>query len=245
MFQLFSFNSKELLPYIDWVHFFHAWQVKQGTSEAEELRSEAFSLLKEKKISEAAKGIFREVEARSEGDNLFIEDICIPLLRQQMPDEEGTTLCLSDFVSPKGSNIGIFATSSHIASDNITTEGDPYEKLLLQTLSTRLAEAAAEKLQSLTMSGIRPAVGYPCMPDLSIIFILNQLCPLEEIGVKLTENGAMIPQASVSGLIIPHPLAHYFAVGHIGEDQFNDYALRRGMEPDRMKKFFKNADNKP
>ena len=237
MFQLFSFNSEELLPYIDWVHFFHAWQVKQGTSEAEELRSDALSLLKGKGISEAAKGIFREVEAHSEGDNLFIEDVCLPLLRQQTKNEEGTTLCLSDFVSPKGSNIGIFATSSHIASDNMTTEGDPYEKLLLQTLSTRLAEAAAEKLQSLTMSGIRPAVGYPCMPDLSIIFILNQLCPLDEIGVKLTENGAMIPQASVSGLIIPHPLAHYFSIGRIDDEQLADYARRREMNVDDMRKY--------
>ena len=51
------------------------------------------------------------------------------------------------------------------------------------------------------------------------------------------ENGMMTPRASVSGLMLAHPQARYFSVGHIGEDQLNDYAMRRGKSPDEMRKF--------
>lgn len=258
MIKRFTFRAEELIPLVDWIHFYHAWQVKPGTDEAEELRHEALRWLAEKAPDTVANGIFTEVKAHSDGDNIVVGETHIPLLRQQKPGTDGNTLCLSDFVSPEEDNIGIFATASHIADDNpslpvdksslsgnkSSLADDPYAALLRQTLSTRLAEAAAEKLQHDTMPGIRPAVGYPCMPDLSVLFILDKLCPVREAGIRLTENGAMIPQASVAGFIIPHPQARYFAVGRIGEDQFRDYARRRGMKPDEMKKFLKNTDAK-
>ena len=77
--------------------------------------------------------------------------------------------------------------------------------------------------------GIRPAVGYPSMPDTSVNFILSDLLNMSEIGIRLTESGAMRPHASVSGLIIAHPQAHYFSLGKVGEDQLADYARRRGL----------------
>ena len=85
--------------------------------------------------------------------------------------------------------------------------------------------------------GIRPAVGYPSIPDQSINFLLNELIDMSKIGIKLTENGAMYPHASVSGIMISHPASSYFSIGKIGEDQLNDYARRRGMEISEMKKF--------
>jgi 5-methyltetrahydrofolate--homocysteine methyltransferase len=48
-------------------------------------------------------------------------------------------------------------------------------------------------------------------------------------GMSLTENGAMFPAASVSGVYFAHPEARYFAVGKIGRDQVEDYARRKGM----------------
>ena len=38
----------------------------------------------------------------------------------------------------------------------------------------------------------------------------------------------MLPAASVSGFYLAHPDAHYFAVTHIGRDQLEDYAHRKG-----------------
>lgn len=57
--------------------------------------------------------------------------------------------------------------------------------------------------------GIRPAVGYPSMPDTSINFILDEILGMKEIGIRLTESGMMTPHASVSGLMFSHPKAHY------------------------------------
>ena len=48
-------------------------------------------------------------------------------------------------------------------------------------------------------------------------------------GILLTENGAMWPGSSISGLYFAHPESKYFAVGRIARDQVADYAQRKGM----------------
>lgn len=207
--------------------------------------------------------IFRLCRANSDGDNLIIEDTFFPLLRQQMPHPDGSPfLCLSDFVRPLSSGIadtvGLFASSINAEVENLYKD-DPYKHLLVQTLSDRLAEAATEKMheyvrktawgyapdESLSIpelliekyQGIRPAVGYPSLPDQTVNFILDELLDMKQIGITLTENGAMHPHASVCGLMLAHPASRYFAVGKIGEDQLKDYARRRGMSVDEMRKF--------
>ena len=87
--------------------------------------------------------------------------------------------------------------------------------------------------------GIRPAVGYPSMPDTSVNFIIDRLINLKQIGIRLTESGAMKPHASVSGLMFAHPKAHYFELGRIGEDQLRDYAHRRGLPVELIRRFLK------
>lgn len=136
---------------------------------------------------------------------------------------------------------------------------DDYHLMLAQTLADRLAEATAERMheevrkelwgyakdERLTIEemlqekyvGRRPAVGYPSLPDQSLNFLIDQLLDMKRIGVSLTESGAMRPHASTSGLIISHPQARHFAIGHIGEDQLKDYALRRGMPENRIREF--------
>jgi cobalamin-dependent methionine synthase I len=130
---------------------------------------------------------------------------------------------------------------------------------MTQSLADRLAEAGTEKMHEYVRReawgyapdeqlspqellkekyrGIRPAVGYPSLPDQSVNFLLHQLLPVEEIGITFTENGAMHPHASVCGLMLGHPASRYFMVGKIGEDQLQDYARRRGMEVDKVRKF--------
>jgi hypothetical protein len=53
----------------------------------------------------------------------------------------------------------------------------------------------------------------------------------------------MHPHASVSGLMIAHPSAHYFNIGIIGEDQLADYAQRRGIEKETMRRYLKHINN--
>ena len=70
-----------------------------------------------------------------------------------------------------------------------------------------------------------------------INFLLDELLDMKQIGITLTENGAMYPHASVCGLMFSHPQSRYFAVGKIGEDQLEDYACRRGKPIEEMRKF--------
>jgi hypothetical protein len=53
----------------------------------------------------------------------------------------------------------------------------------------------------------------------------------------LTENGAMFPNASVSGLMFDHPKSKYFNIGKIDEHQFQHYARRCGKSPDVLRKW--------
>ncbi len=258
----FSFKVSMLRPYIDWSYLFHAWGIgtaKQECAEAHRLKADAMELLNANGDGEVS-AVFRLCSARSCGDNLVIEDELLPLLRQQHSLDGAPNLCLSDFVSPVADSIGLFATS---VNDGICTRyiGDDYRHLLVQTLCDRLAEAAASSLHSRVRRekelwgyspdetftpqelnrepyrGIRPAVGYPSLPDQSVIFIINRLLGLEKIGITLTESGAMKPHASVCGLMFAHPAARYFGVGRISDEQFKDYAVRRGIPEKELRRF--------
>ena len=154
--------------------------------------------------------------------------------------------------------MALFATSVDRGLET-DFDDDPYQKMMAQLLADRLAEATAERLheqvrrtiwgyapneqlsieemQKEHFQGIRPAVGYPSLPDASINFLLDEILDLSQIGIMLTESGAMRPHASVSGLMMAHPQARYFDVGKIGDDQLHDYARRRGMDVATVRKF--------
>ena len=206
--------------------------------------------------------VFRLMEANSDENDIWIGSTRFPFLRQQTAKEGQPYLCLSDFIRPLSSGIadkiGLFATSVDISAETLYPD-DNYHQLLAQTLADRLAEATAEKLhenvrksiwgyapdEKLTIhqlhqeafQGIRPAVGYPSLPDLSINFLLDEVLNMKQIGVCLTENGMMHPHASVCGFMFAHPASHYFSVGKIDEEQLADYAKRRNLPISLMKKF--------
>ncbi len=231
-------------------------------SEAMQLYKEANRMLAKLDETYQVHVLFRLMEANSEGNDLWIEGTRFPLLRQQTPKAGDPYLCLSDFIRPLSSGIpdriGLFATCTDKEMGNAYAD-DTYQRILVQTLSDRLAEAAAEKmheqirkeiwgfapneqlsikqLHNEEFQGIRPAVGYPSLPDLSVNFILDQLIDMKRIGITLTENGMMQPHAAVSGLIFAHPASRYFSVGRINDEQLRDYAIRRGISTEQIKKF--------
>jgi len=253
---LITYDIHELVPYINWPYFYFAWQVKEQ-DEKDRLRQEAETLLTQWEERYHAYALFELFEAHSDGDDIVISSsFRIPCLRQQQG--EPPYLCLSDFISPLTSKLGIFATSADMALET-DFDADPYQKMMAQLLADRLAEAAAERMheqvrkeywgyakdEQLTIpemlvekfQGIRPAVGYPSLPDTSLNFVLDELIDMKQIGIRLTESGAMKPHASVSGLMIAHPQARYFNLGKIGEDQLQDYARRRGLPVEVCRKF--------
>ena len=158
--------------------------------------------------------------------------------RQRTPNVDGVTLALCDFVAPEGDYVGAFAltVAPSFAQELslLKEQGKEYEALLLQSVGDRLVEAASEWLhervrrelwgyapqEQLSVKemfqaryrGIRPAVGYPSLPDQRLIFPLAELLDVEKIGISLTENGAMYPQSSVCGLYLASPHARYFVI---------------------------------
>ena len=187
------------------------------------------------------------------------ERLRLPMLRQQERQPEGRAhRSLADFVAPRDSgrldHVGAFAVTAGVGADALAAEyqrdHDDYRAIMVQALADRLAEAAAEYLHAEARRqwgygadeqlsredllreryrGIRPAFGYPACPDHSGKLALWDLLEPGAIGMGLTESAAMTPAASVSGLYLAHPGAHYFSVGRIGADQVEDYARRKGM----------------
>lgn len=259
----------ELIPYINWPYFDYAWGVgSKGRHERTELRREADAMLVELEGRYSAHALFGIFTANSDGDDILVNGVRIPMLRQQhAAGANQTSLCLADFVRPLSmgvpDEVGVFATTVDAALEKDFATADPYQKMMAQTLADRLAEAAAEKMhqevrtnywgyapdERLTIQqlhieafqGIRPAVGYPSLPDTSVNFILSDLLDMKQIGIRLTESGMMMPHASVSGLMIAHPKARYFNLGKIGEDQLRDYAARRGVPVELMRRFLSNS----
>jgi len=255
----FRSDIHELLPYINWPYFYHAWQVHDSEGR-QRIRTEAMQRLESIEGRYHAYALFELHEAVSDGDDIVLGGgQRLPMLRQQTGSP---CLSLADFIRPKESgmtdHIGLFATSVDIGMET-DFASDDYERLMMQLLADRLAEAMADYIhlkvrieiwgyapdENLAVAdiltgrfqGIRPAVGYPSLPDMSFNFVLNDILHMDAIGIRLTESGAMKPHASVSGLMFSHPQARYFDLGSIGDDQIADYAHRRGVPEYLIRKF--------
>ncbi len=153
--------------------------------------------------------------------------------------------------------VGAFVVTAGAEEEKIAARyaraNDDYGSIMVKALADRIAEAFAERMhervrkefwgyareenfapEALTTepyAGIRPAPGYPAQPDHTEKATIFDLLNVEKrTGVKLTESYAMTPAASVSGLYLAHPSAHYFGVAKIERDQVEDYARRKGME---------------
>jgi 5-methyltetrahydrofolate--homocysteine methyltransferase len=186
----------------------------------------------------------------------------IHALRQQMAKPDGRpNVSVADWVGPAGvpDHIGLFAVTAGHGLDALVAEfeadHDDYSAILAKALADRLAEAFAERLHERVRrelwgyapdealsndeliaeryQGIRPAPGYPATPDhLAKRVIFDLLGAEADAGIQLTESMAMLPGASVSGMYLWHPDAHYFGIGRIGRDQLLDYARRSGLPLD-------------
>lgn len=260
--QKITYDIHEIAPYINWAYFYWAWQVRDR-SEQQRLRKEADDVLAKLDGKYHTFALVAIGEANSDGDDVVFGGKRIPMLRQQKEIEDGTpNLCLSDYIRPlslgKTDTMGVFATTVEMALEKDFL-GDDYMRMMVQLLADRLAEATAEKvhlevrkniwgyapdenlsiaeLQAEKFQGIRPAIGYPSLPDTSLNFVLDDILHMGDIGIRLTESGAMKPHASVSGLMIAHPEARYFSLGRIGDDQLADYSKRRGVPTELMRRF--------
>jgi len=271
-----SYDLNELRSYIDWKPFFIAWELHGSFpeilsdavvgKEASKLYKDANEML-DNMIAEQwlkAKGVVGFWKANSDGDDVQVTDnneTCrLSFLRQQIKKAAGQpNLSLADFIAPATSGysdyIGAFAVTIHGIEPHIKkmeAAHDDYNKIMLQALADRLAEAFAEALHHHTRTtwwgyqpneqlsnedliqekymGIRPAPGYPACPDHTEKYkLFSLLNATESAGIQLTENLAMFPASSVCGWYIAHPQSQYFGIGKIQRDQLENYSSRKNM----------------
>ncbi len=279
-----NYSLTEIAEYIDWQPFFIAWEMHGKFPqiltdpvigvEATKLYNDAKALLK-KIIDEkwlTAQGVTGFWEANKiSPDTITVKNgtstIKLEFLRQQIKKAAGQpNLSLADFISPSQTDfIGAFSVTIQGIEDHIKRfekNHDDYNKIILQALADRLAEAFAELLhkrarqeswgyvsdEHLTNEqlikeeylGIRPAPGYPACPDHTEKYKLFELLGGKDAtGITLTESLAMYPASSVCGWYFAHPESKYFGVGKIEKDQLDDYANRKALSIDEMTRWLR------
>jgi 5-methyltetrahydrofolate--homocysteine methyltransferase len=272
-------DLEEIAGYIDWQPFFIAWEIhgkfpqlltdeKIGEA-ATKLYADARELL-EKIIREkwlkpcGAIGLWPANATAADTVTVQSENVGtvnLEFLRQQSKKAAGqANISLADFIAPAESGktdyIGAFSVTiqgieKHI--ERFMADQDDYNKIILQALADRLAEAFAEMLHKKVRTcywgyekgeqldnqqlikeeykGIRPAPGYPACPDHTEKYKLFQMLGGEKnTGITLTESLAMYPASSVCGWYLANPESKYFGIGKINKDQVTDYAGRKQMD---------------
>jgi 5-methyltetrahydrofolate--homocysteine methyltransferase len=159
--------------------------------------------------------------------------------------------------------LGAFAVTLHGIEPHVKAfeaAHDDYNKIMLQALADRFAEAFAECLHEKVRKdfwgyakdegrskedlikeqyvGIRPAPGYPACPDHTEKYkLFDLLSATKTTGITLTESLAMFPASSVCGWYFSHPQSQYFGVGKIQRDQLEDYAQRKAMTIEELERW--------
>jgi len=170
-----DYPLNELVDYIDWSPFFHAWELKgkypailsnpKYGEQARSLYADARSML-DQIVGQhwlTANGVFGLFAANSIGDDIEIYRdnnrsealTTLHMLRQQAQRAAGKPLqCLCDFIAPQSSAVndymGAFAVTTGLGIEQHVTrfeaDHDDYNAIMLKALADRLAEAFAERL---------------------------------------------------------------------------------------------------
>lgn len=245
---------EEVEPFFDWNMFAAIWGIKSGTGhdELRKLRADAHKEIDRLKNENACRITIsaRFDGCHSEGDDIVSKDFRLPMLRQ-----EGER-SLADFVPPKEygfeSPMGMFAisvrTESHPSGCDCPACGTEYGPMLTRAVRLTLAEAASEWLSRhihkelpSEFSGakvIKPAAGYSSCPDHTLKRDILRLLPeSERLGITLLDSCAMIPDASICGLIFIHPEATYPEIRRVSQKAIDEYARRRGMSDSEKARF--------
>lgn len=245
---------EEVEPFFDWNMFAAIWGIKSGTGhdELRKLHADAHKEIDRLKDGNACQITIsaRFDGCHSEGDDIVSKDFRLPMLRQ-----EGER-SLADFVPPKEygfeSPMGMFAisvrTESHPSGCDCPACGTEYGPMLTRAVRLTLAEAASEWLSRhihkelpSEFSGakvIKTAAGYSSCPDHTLKRDILRLLPeSERLGITLLESCAMIPDASICGLIFIHPEATYPEIRRVSQKAIDEYARRRGMSDSEKARF--------
>ncbi len=243
----------EVFPFFDWNLFAAIWGIKAGTGQEElrKLRGDALKEIDRLKAENSCSIMLsaRFDTCRDEGDDIVSKDFRLPMFRQ----EGGRSL--ADFVPPEeygfGSPMGMFAlsvrTRPHPDGCDCPACRTEYGPMLARAVRLTLAEAASEWLSEhireelpegfCEAKVIKPAAGYSSCPDHTLKRDILKLLPeSEKLGITLLDSCAMLPDASICGLIFIHPEASYPEIRRVSRETVDEYARRRAMSaPDKAR----------
>ena len=121
------------------------------------------------------------------------------------------------------------------------------DDLVFRAVILTLAEAASSWLDEYVKSSIpdgakfkviKPAAGYSSCPDHTLKRDILRLLPAaDDLGITLLDSCAMIPEASICGLIFIHPEASYPEIRRLSSSEIDEYAARRGMSDSDKARF--------
>ena len=129
-----TYPVREVVPYINWIYYFHAWgmeprfaaiadvhhcpscraswiasfpaEEQAKAREAIKLYDEAVEQLRQWADEPMCHALFLLADTYSEGDDIIVGDkVRIPFLRQQHVGKSGYTLCLSDFIKEENCHL--------------------------------------------------------------------------------------------------------------------------------------------
>ncbi|HVU97414.1 MAG TPA: methionine synthase [Puia sp.] len=282
-----GYDLAAIAEYIDWGPFFIAWELhgkfpqilkdevvgKEATRLYNDARQLLDQIIREKWLKPRA--VIGFWPANSDGrDTVVVEAgekaVHLEFLRQQIKKAPGQpNISLADFIAPaatgKKDHIGGFVVSIEGIEPHIQrfqASFDDYNKIMLQALADRLAEAFTELLHERVRKefwgyakeehlandqlikeeylGIRPAPGYPACPDHTEKWkLFAMLDATKQTGTILTESLAMYPASSVAGWYFAHPESKYFGIGKIEKDQVIDYAARKEMAVSEVERWLR------
>jgi 5-methyltetrahydrofolate--homocysteine methyltransferase len=210
---------EEILPCLDKrVLIASRWRMKEG-AKAEQFFTENLSLLQDKKITDFS-AVYGYFACRRQGKNSLLlsaggQDLVFDFPRRNK-------ISLADYFREKGDLAPFFIVSCGAAISLLEKElfaADQYRRyLLLHGFGVQLAESMAAKMhqhirQELGLDekqGKRFSPGYPAWPELADQQKLVLLLNAGKIGVSLSEKFQLIPELSVSAMIVCHPQAVYF-----------------------------------
>lgn len=223
----------ELMPHFDWKMFHAICGTGDRSSYAVETAKDYLA-----KSGIEAKLSVRFFDCHRDGDDLVCDGFTLPMLRK------GASL--SDFFPENGqSQLGLFAVSvddkAEYSSGNDLID-HAVRVCLAESVSCWLSVKLTKELNTVTnmlqedFKLILPGIGYPCCPDHSLKRdILARLSP--NLGISLTDSCAMIPEASICGLVIAHRDASFIDVRNATRESLLDYARRRSFTPKETELF--------
>jgi 5-methyltetrahydrofolate--homocysteine methyltransferase len=209
----FKFDFDELLPFLNFKRMERKYFGinKDKKDQFKEKFDFFIKKIKEEKLISVL-GLYRFLKAVAKGDSIILK-FKRKIYELKFPRQKGGEgLCLADFLRDDDF-IVFFVLTSGIGvkkrAEKLSEDGDFLFAHFLEILSIEAAEAGAEVLNK-KLGGKRFSFGYQVCPDLSYQKILFEILKPERIGINLTENYIMEPEASVSGFIINNPKAKYF-----------------------------------